>query len=108
LDKKEKGMKIGRALNFWGFISLCVLGLGLAGILSRAESAPPSTKAEFTLRCAGTMPLDHFMTKALDHYSQMVNEKTNGRMKIEVYPSNQLFSDKDLPKALPSGAVDMG
>jgi len=101
-------VKIGRALNCWGFISLCVLGLGLAGILSRAESAPPGTKTEFTLRCAGTMPLDHFMTKALDHYAQMVDEKTNGRMKIEVYPSNQLFSDKDLPKALPSGAVDMG
>jgi C4-dicarboxylate-binding protein DctP len=69
--------------------------------------APPSVKPEFLLRCAGTMPLDHFMTKTLYYYSQLVEGKTGGRIKIEVYPSNQLFSDKDFPKALPSGAVDM-
>jgi tripartite ATP-independent transporter DctP family solute receptor len=101
-------MGISRALSFWGFLSLLALGVALAGIPSQTESAPPSTKPEFTLRCAGTMPLDHFMTRALDYFAQLVDRKTNGRMKIEVYPSNQLFSDKDLPKALPSGAVDMG
>jgi TRAP-type C4-dicarboxylate transport system substrate-binding protein len=69
--------------------------------------APPSAKPEILLRCAGTMPLDHFMTKNLYHYSQLVDGKTGGRIKVEVYPSNQLFSDKDFPKALPSGAVDM-
>jgi len=48
------------------------------------------------------------MTKTLEHYAKLVQERSKGRMKIEIYPANQLFSDKDLPKALPSGAVDMG
>jgi tripartite ATP-independent transporter DctP family solute receptor len=34
-------------------------------------------------------------------------ERTNNRVKVEVYPAGQLFSDKDLVRALPSGAVDM-
>ncbi len=38
---------------------------------------------------------------------RLIQERSKGRMKIEIYPANQLFSDKDLPKALPSGAVDM-
>jgi len=62
-------MGISRALSFWGFLSLLALGVALAGIPSQTESAPPSTKPEFTLRCAGTMPLDHFMTRALDYFA---------------------------------------
>jgi TRAP-type C4-dicarboxylate transport system substrate-binding protein len=99
-------MNIIKTLSFWGLIS-CGLTLALAGHPTQAMGAPPSTKPEFLLRCAGTMPLDHFMTKTLNYYSQLVEGKSGGRIKIEVYPSNQLFSDKDFPKALPSGAVDM-
>ncbi len=90
-----------------GFLALLALVLVLAGMISQAGAAPPDAKPEFILRCAGTMPIDHFMTKSLDYYAKLINERTKGRMKIEVYPSNQLFSDKDLPKALPSGAADM-
>ena len=96
-------MKIIRSLIVWGVLTLWALGLGLAGIVSHAEAGPSG----FLFRCAGTMPLDHFMTKTLEHFSKLVQDKSKGRMKIEIYPANQLFSDKDLPKALPSGAVDM-
>jgi tripartite ATP-independent transporter DctP family solute receptor len=47
------------------------------------------------------------MTKTLEYFAKIVDEKSKGKMKIEIYPANQLFADKDLPKALPSGAVDM-
>ena len=96
-------MRIKNSLIVWGVLTLWAGGLGLTGIVSPAEAAPP----DFLFRCAGTMPLDHFMTKTLEHFSKLVQEKSKGRMKIENYPANQLFSDKDLPKALPSGAVDM-
>ena len=73
-----------------------------------AKAAAQGGSPEFLFRCAGTMPLDHYMTKTLEHYAKLIQERSKGRMKIEIYPANQLFSDKDLPKALPSGAVDMG
>ncbi|MCX5907335.1 MAG: TRAP transporter substrate-binding protein DctP [Deltaproteobacteria bacterium] len=97
-------MKVKKSLCVWGVIFLWVLGLSLAGIGPQAEAAAP----DFLFRCAGTMPLDHFMTKTLEHFAKLLQDKSQGRLKTEIYPVNQLFSDKDLPKALPSGAVDMG
>ena len=94
--------------TFWKILCLGLFGLGVAGFASQTEAAPPAGKADFLLRCAGTMPLDHFMTKTIEFYDQVIQEKSKSRVKLEIYPVNQLFSDKDLPKALPSGAVDMG
>jgi tripartite ATP-independent transporter DctP family solute receptor len=98
-------MKITKSLVFRGLTALIALTLGLTGLVPQA--AAQGAKAEFLLRCAGTMPLDHYMTKTLEHYAKLIDERSKGRMKIEIYPANQLFADKDLPKALPSGAVDM-
>jgi TRAP-type C4-dicarboxylate transport system substrate-binding protein len=98
-------MKSTKSIFFLGLVAVIAFGLGLTGA---APSASAQTgKPEFLFRCAGTMPLDHFMTRTLEHYAKLIQDKSKGRMKIEIYPANQLFSDKDLPKALPSGAVEM-
>ena len=59
------------------------------------------------LRFAGHHPLNHHCTRGMELYSKLVMDKTN-KVKIEVYPASQLFSDKDLVRALPTGAVEMG
>lgn len=59
------------------------------------------------LRLAAIQPLDHDLTQACLHFAKLVGDRTKGKVKIEVYPAGQLFADKDLPKALPSGAVDL-
>ena len=62
--------------------------------------------AETILRFAGNHPLTHHCTRGMDLYAKLVMEKTD-KVKIEVYPAGQLFSDKDLVRALPAGAVEM-
>ena len=64
--------------------------------------------AEITLRYAGNLPLEHHVTKGQELYAKLIMEKTKGKVKVEVYPAGQLYSDKDMTRALPSGAVDMG
>jgi tripartite ATP-independent transporter DctP family solute receptor len=59
------------------------------------------------LRFAGFYPINHYMTQSMELYAKHVMEKTN-KVKIEVYPAGQLFSDKDLVRALPEGAIEMG
>ncbi len=95
-----------KAKSGWMCI-LGALGLILAGMISPSDAGAQGGKPDFLLRCAGTMPVEHFMTRTLEYYAKIIQERSKGRMKIEIYPVNQLFSDKDLPKALPSGAVDM-
>jgi len=80
----------------------------LVSVFSLVVSASPILAAPAKiLRLAAIQPLDHDLTKACLHYAKLVEEMSKGQLKIEVYPAGQLFSDKDLPKALPSGAVDL-
>lgn len=60
------------------------------------------------LRYAGQLPVTHHLTKADIRFSKMVEERTNGKVKIEVYPAGQLYKADSLRKAVSSGAIEMG
>lgn len=92
--------KVGKGIVVLGIFSFLLLTLGV----SHTEGANP----EITLRFAGNLPINHFITHSQELYAKLVMEKTKGKVKIEVYPAGQLFSDKDMLRALPSGAVDIG
>jgi len=64
--------------------------------------------APIVLRYAGNFPAKHYMTTMMNEWAKLVEQRTNNRVKIEVYPAAQLYSDKDLDRALASGAVDLG
>ena len=76
-------------------------------ILCLGVRSPEVLGAEITLRFAGNLPIGHHNTRGQEFYSKLIMERTHNRVKVEVFPAGQLFSDKDLMKALPSGAVDM-
>ncbi len=63
--------------------------------------------AEITLRYAGNLPIGHHVTRGQELLAKLVEEKTGGKVKIQVYPAGQLFADKDMMKAVPAGAVEM-
>jgi len=41
-------------------------------------------------------------------FADLVNERTNGRYKIEIYPARQLGGDRELFEAIKMGTLDMG
>ena len=45
--------------------------------------------------------------KAAEHFKQLAEERTNGRVKVEVYPNSTLYKDKEEIEALQLGAVQM-
>lgn len=45
--------------------------------------------------------------QAANHFAELVDEKTEGKVKVEVYPSSQLYGDNDELDALASGNVHM-
>lgn len=95
MSRSRIGKSAGRAL--------LALGSFLALFAPQALAAPETR----ILRMAAIQPADHDLTKACFHLAKLVEERSGGRLKVEVYPAGQLFNDKDLTKALPSGAVDM-
>ena len=83
-------------------LAICFVLISLVGIRSSGAAA-----GQIVLRFAGNLPADHFVTRGQEFYAKQIETKTKGKVRVEVYPSGQLFSDKDLVRALPMGAVDM-
>jgi tripartite ATP-independent transporter DctP family solute receptor len=82
---------------------LFALVWGLVSLSSGANAKDP----EIVLRFAGNLPVGHHITRGQEYFAKLIEEKTGGRVKVEVYPGGQLFQDKDMVKAVPSGVVDM-
>jgi len=67
-----------------------------------------SQEKQIIIRYATQLPAPHLLTKAEMRMAKMVEERTKGRVKMEVYPAGQLFRDMELIKAIMSGALEMG
>jgi tripartite ATP-independent transporter DctP family solute receptor len=79
-----------------------VMAIPLAG------GAGLASAQEIVLRYATQMPARHHLTQADMRFAKTVNERTGGRVKIEIYPAGQLYKGTALVGAVRSGALDMG
>jgi len=83
--------------------------VGLLGVLLGVIlPTSPSWSQQTVLRYAGQLPTTHHLTKADYQLAKMVEEKTNGKVKIEIYPAGQLYRMDGIRKAVMAGTVDMG
>jgi len=101
----------------WLFMSLmAVLVLALAacgGDKKENASAPAEGDGGYTkekplvIKFSHVTSIDSVKGKAADAFAKLVDEKTEGKVKVEVYPSSQLYGDNDELDALVSGNVHM-
>ena len=69
-----------------------------------AESA---SQQKMILRYAETNGAKDERALASEHFAELVKEKTNGRIEIQIYPGGQLGKTKEVVQALQLGAIDM-
>lgn len=69
-------------------------------------SLRPASAAEFDLKMANNMPLAHPTNVRLAEAVKAIQEKTEGRVKLSVFPQSQLGADTDVLGQLRSGGVD--
>lgn len=67
----------------------------------------PSGDAEIVLRYGDVNPDGHVLLDSAEFFAEKVSEMSNGRIKIEIYPSGQLGDDNEVYQALQMGAVDL-
>ena len=77
-------------------------------LAAAAMIAAPAAFAEKTLRITLQLPIKHHLGQNLLDFKQEVERETGGSLKIEIYPSAQLYKDKEVPQAVSSGAIEMG
>lgn len=105
-------------------LGLCACGGGVSSSNSGASSSSASnpssasstqnsdsydiSDATYVLKAGHVLAETHPYHKALLYMDQYLCEKTNGDLRIEVYPNSQLGNERDLQEGCSLGTVDIG
>lgn len=73
-----------------------------------AFASAPGAHAEKVIRITLQLPITHHLGKNLNAFKEEVERESKGEIKVEVYPSAQLYKDSEVPQAVSSGAIEMG
>ena len=79
-----------------------LLGVALASLSLGAFADQP-----IIIKFSHVVAADTPKGKAAEQFKKLAEEKTKGRVKVEVYPNSQLYKDKEEMEALQLGSVQM-
>lgn len=90
----------------------CSSGSAPAAPATPATPAAPADKpAEstetYTIKLGHTGVVDHYYQEGSEEFARLINEKTNGRVTVEVYPSDQLGNQRSSVEGCQIGTQDM-
>ena len=80
-------------------------GKGNTADTEKTESSG-SGDAEYQWTCGVNLPTEHPYYTGCVKFGELMNEKSDGRISLEVYPSAQLGNERDVVEALQMGSVD--
>ncbi len=72
-----------------------------------AAAAPAFAQQPIVIKFSHVVAVDTPKGKAADHFKKLAEERTKGKVKLEIYPYSQLYKDKEELEALSLGAVQM-
>ncbi|WP_191565960.1 TRAP transporter substrate-binding protein [Metabacillus idriensis] len=84
-------------------IIVCALSLGT---LSACSSKAAGENETITMRLAHNQSETHPVHKSLTEFARLVEEKTDGTVKIQLYPNGQLGAEREVIELTQTGAVD--
>lgn len=64
-------------------------------------------KDSYLLKASLLANEDHTEYKAFDYFSKLLEERSNGRLKLQVYPSEQLAKEIEAIRLVQAGVIDM-
>jgi len=81
---------------------------GLVVILVLAFTSTGVAKAKITIKIADVLATNHPVNVSLnDKFVKIVNEKTKGKIEIQVFPNSQLGNERDLAEGIQLGTIDV-
>ncbi|MFD2443780.1 TRAP transporter substrate-binding protein [Bacillus sp. CGMCC 1.16607] len=75
-----------------------------------SDSKDPKVEAgkSYQFKLAHITPTDHMWHKAAEKFKEELNTRSDGRMKLEIYPASQLGTEADMVQQISAGSVDFG
>ena len=80
----------------------------LLSIVALALTSMPASAEQIIARMSGHWSPTHQSSIHAQMFADEVTKRSNGRLKIEYYPSKQLFGIREVLGAVTSGAVELG
>lgn len=80
--------------------------IATAGVL--LAFSPGAAEAQTKIRFSYELPVTHNFNKGAERLRDLVDKKTNGAVKIELYPAAQLAKDSTFIKTITAGSIDGG
>ncbi|HBW37660.1 TRAP transporter substrate-binding protein [Desulfosporosinus sp. BICA1-9] len=99
--------KSGKSLVVFLMVGLLLTSLAGCGSKNTSQPGQVDKKDTINLRVADVVQPDHPMNVALVKFAKKVLDKSNGRIKITVYPARQLGDDRQLFEQVQQGSLDM-
>ncbi|HSB78759.1 MAG TPA: TRAP transporter substrate-binding protein [Candidatus Methylomirabilis sp.] len=86
------------------------MGVAVISILLCLLAWSPAMSAEktFVIKLAHVHVPEHPTSVGCLRFAKLMEERTNGRVKIEVYPGSQMGNERELYEALMMGTLEMG
>lgn len=81
-----------------------LIGLTLTGAWACGSS---SKEPEFLLRASLLVAEDHSWFRAFEHFGELLEERSDGRIKLQTYPSEQLAKEIEAIRMIQAGVIDM-
>lgn len=72
---------------------------------SKTEAKPATSGAAMTVKFSHVVTRDTPKGKASDRFAELVKQKSNGRIEVQVYPNSELYKDAEELEALQTGAI---
>ena len=79
----------------------------IAFLATMAMAATALAQQPIVIKFSHVVALDTPKGLAAEYFKKLAEERTKGRVKVEVYPNSQLYKDKEELEALQIGAVQM-
>lgn len=100
-----------RKIAALGMAAVMAMGLlagcgGSKGNEGGSTEGGASGEAEYNWTCGVNLPTDHPYYTGCVKFGELMNEKSGGKISLEVYPSAQLGNERDVVEALQMGSVD--
>ncbi|APR05930.1 TRAP transporter substrate-binding protein [Thauera chlorobenzoica] len=89
----------------WTRTIFAVISVALAGLFLGTAYAQSDS---YRWKLAHQWPTVHYYHTAAETFVKRVEERTEGRLRIDIYPAGQLFGMREIPEALINGSLDLG
>lgn len=111
MTKKNVNIHNGRFLTVK---FLCVSLALIVSVINLSACSQMTGKAQMkpsgihTFKLTTIVQPTHVWAKTAEKLNQELQSRSNGRMKVEIFPSSQLGQEKDMIQQIESGVVDFG